>query len=64
MVATVNVIKKFKGKESFFGKVNHVINYEIPSDIEDYKFRVNLMSNSEKVSTLFLIVTVFFDKIV
>ena len=49
LVATVDVIKKFKGKESFFGKVNHVINYEIPSDIEDYKFRVNLMSNSEKV---------------
>ena len=49
LVATADAIKKFKGSESFFGKVNHVINYEVPRDIEDYRFRVNLLNNSEKV---------------
>ena len=51
LVATVDAIRKFKGTESFIGKVNHVINYEVPGDIQDYRFRVNLLNNSEKVSS-------------
>ena len=49
LVATIDAIKKFNGTDRFVGKVNHVINYELPNDLEEYGFRVSLMNNSERV---------------
>ena len=51
-MATAEAIKKFKGSGSFVGKVNHVVNYDLPDNIQEYSFRVSLMNNSEKVFLL------------
>ena len=49
LVATPEAVKEFNGIDGFVRKVNHVINYQLPKDIEEYIFRVSLLSNSEKV---------------
>ena len=49
LVATIDVLRKLNDK--FERAVNHVINYDIPNDIEEYGFRVSLMNKSEKVNS-------------
>ena len=49
LVATIDALRKLNDK--FAKAVNHVINYDIPNDIEEYGFRVSLMNKSEKVNS-------------
>ena len=49
LVATMDTINKFKDTDTLWGKVNHVINYVLPNNIEEYRHRVGLMNNSETV---------------